>query len=99
MGLGGKSIQEDEAIVTETETREPLKRTIIKKQNSASHRRGLTILLDAKSEDYFVTSDNFIGFKILVHDPRAYPQVDGRALVVGPGREFFMTVSASHTKG
>ena len=32
--------------------------------NSASYRRGLTVLLDTKSDDYFVTSDDFIGFKV-----------------------------------
>ena len=31
---------------------------------SASHLLGLTVLLDAKSESYFVTPEDYIGFKV-----------------------------------
>ncbi|CAB4058795.1 ASICN [Lepeophtheirus salmonis] len=72
---------------------------LINRQNSASPERGLSILLDSKSKDYFVSSDNFIGFKILVHDPQSYPEVKGRSLIIGPGKESFMTIAASHTEG
>ena len=36
----------------------------LRRLNSASYRRGLSILLNTKSEEYFVTSDDFIGFKV-----------------------------------
>lgn len=38
----------------------------IRKLNSANYRRGLTILLDSRSDEYFVTSDDFIGFKVKI---------------------------------
>ena len=38
-------------------------------------------------------------FKVLVHRPEAYPEVEGNAIAVGAGREFFVSVSASHTEG
>jgi hypothetical protein len=50
------------------------KRTQIRRLNSANYNRGLTILLDAKSEEYFVTADDFVGFKLLIHGPEAYPE-------------------------
>ncbi len=75
------------------------RRTEIRRLNSANYQRGLTVLLDAKSDDYFVTADDFIGFKMLVHGPEAYPEVEGNALAVGTGREIFISVSASHTEG
>ena len=56
-------------------------------------------MLDSKSDDYFVTADDFVGFKVLVHRPEAYPEVEGNAIAVGAGREFFVSVSASHTEG
>ena len=36
---------------------------------------------------------------MLVHRPEAYPEVEGNAIAVGAGREFFVSVSASHTEG
>ena len=73
--------------------------TQIRRLNSANYKRGLTLLLDSKSDDYFVTADDFVGFKVLVHRPEAYPEVEGNAIAVGAGREFFVSVSASHTEG
>ena len=40
--------------------------TRIRRLNSASYQRGLTMLLDAKSDEYFVTSDEFVGFKVKI---------------------------------
>ena len=36
----------------------------LRRLNSASYRRGLSVLLNTKSDDYFVTSDDFVGFKV-----------------------------------
>ena len=36
----------------------------IRRLNSANFRRGLTVLLDANSQEYFVTSEDFVGFKV-----------------------------------
>ena len=38
--------------------------TQIRRLNSANYKRGLTLLLDSKSDDYFVTADDFVGFKV-----------------------------------
>ena len=102
--------------------------TSVRRLNSASYHRGLTVLLDSNADQYFVTPDEFVGFKVmrnngsshpdnnnnnnkqllphpcfffqvLVHNPRAYPEVEGNALAVGPGKETFISVTASHTDG
>ena len=36
----------------------------IKRLNSANYQRGLTILVDSKPDEYVVSSDNFVGFKV-----------------------------------
>ena len=37
----------------------------LKRSNSASYLLGLSVLLDAKSENYFVAPENYVGFKVL----------------------------------
>ena len=36
---------------------------------------------------------------MLVHNPQAYPEMNGKAVVIEPGKENFVSVSASHTEG
>ncbi len=46
-----------------------------------------------------MTSDNFVGFKVLIHHPGAYPEVEGHSIAVGAAGEYFVAVTASHTEG
>ena len=54
-------------------------------------------MIDVKPDDYFITSDDFEGFKLLVHDPSAYPELQSKALAIGSGEEVFVTTKAAHT--
>ena len=36
---------------------------------------------------------------MLVHNPQAYPEMSGKAIVIEPGKENFVSVSASYTEG
>ena len=38
--------------------------TNVRRINSANHHRGLSLLLNISSEDYFITTDDFIGLKV-----------------------------------
>ena len=57
------------------------------------------MLLDSRAEEYFIPSDEFVGFKVLVHNPRAYPEVEGNAIAIGRGKEYFISIEALHTDG
>ena len=37
--------------------------------------------------------------KVLVHNPQAYPEMNGKSVVIESNKENFISVSASHTKG
>ena len=54
-------------IIKDDKSRQPDKKSKIRRLNSASYQRGLTMLLDSKSDEYFVTADEFVGFKVFVH--------------------------------
>ena len=41
----------------------------LERTNSASHLLGLSVLMDAKSDKYFVAPENYVGFKVLVRRP------------------------------
>ena len=36
----------------------------LKRSNSASYLLGLSVLLDAKADNYFVSPENYVGFKV-----------------------------------
>ena len=61
----GEMVVTNQINVTEgsklTESSPRLERT-----NSASHLLGLSVLMDAKSDKYFVAPENYVGFKVLV---------------------------------
>ena len=65
----------------------PIK-TDVRRVNNANHQRGLTLLLNVSSSEYFITSDNFAGLKLLVHDPAAYPELQSKALAIGNAHFF-----------
>ena len=74
-----------------------LGKTNVRRVNHANYHRGLSVLIDVKPDDYFITSDDFEGFKLLVHDPSAYPELQSKALAIGSGEEVFVTTKAAHT--
>ena len=53
--------------VTEGERLEELGSSRLERTNSASHLLGLSVLMDAKSSQYFVAPENYVGFKVRGH--------------------------------
>jgi len=72
-------------------------KTNVRRVNHANYHRGLSLLVDIRSDDYFITTDDFEGVKLLVHDPSAYPELQSKALAIGSGQEVFVTTNAAHT--
>lgn len=72
-------------------------KTNVRRVNNANQHRGLSVLVDIQPEDYFITTDDYIGLKLLVHDPSAYPEVQSKALAIGSSQEVFVTTTAAHT--
>ena len=68
------------------------------KINSANTQLGLTILLDPDILNYWVSENNFVGFRVLVHHPYEYPEVRGRGFAISKGKEAFLGVSAQVTE-
>ena len=46
-----------------------------------------------------VAKFSFYFAKVLVHNPQAYPEMNGKSVVIESNKENFISVSASHTKG
>ena len=46
-----------------------------------------------------VVKFSFYFAKVLVHNPQAYPEMNGKSVVIESNKENFISVSASHTKG
>ena len=53
-------------------------KTNVRRVNNANHNRGLSLLIENKPEDYFITNNDYIGVKLLVHDPSAYPELQSK---------------------
>ena len=68
------------------------------KINSANTQFGLTVLLDPDKSDYFMTENNFVGFRVLVHNPYEYADVKGKGFAIGRGKEAFLAVTAQVTE-
>ena len=68
------------------------------KINSANTQLGLTVLLDPDKSDYIIKENNFVGFKVLVHNPYDYADVKGKGFAVGTRKEAFLAVSAQITE-
>ena len=68
------------------------------KINSANTQLGLRILLNPDIENYLVSENNFVGFRVLVHNPYEYPEVRGKGFAIGKGKEAFLAVSAQVTE-
>ena len=68
------------------------------KISSANTQLGLTILLDPDIDNYQVSENNFVGYRVLVHNPYEYPEVRGKGFAVDKGKEAFLAVSAQVTE-
>lgn len=89
---------EDSSIeMNEVNNQSLLPKTNVRRVNNANHNRGLSLLVDIRPDDYFITTDDYIGLKLLVHDPSAYPEVQSKALAIGSSQEVFVTTNAAHT--
>lgn len=55
---------------------------------------GLTVMLFANKNKYFLTSAFYEGFKLLVHHPEDFAEVREKGFVVGPGQEMFVSLGA-----
>ena len=76
----------------EDEEKETLKRT-----NSANSKLGLTILLNSGWSNYrkpWAVKNDYVGWKILAHNPLVYPEVRGKGLSVNAGNEAFISIKA-----
>ena len=78
-----------------TEEKETLKRT-----NSAIKQLGLTILLNPGWYNYhkpLAVKNDFVGWKILAHNPHKYPEVAGKGFSINAGTEAFISLTAQVT--
>ena len=70
----------------------------LERTNSASHLLGLSVLMDAKSNKYFVAPENYVGFKVMAHNPTTFPEVSSKGSIIDTGKEAFIAVSAEYTE-
>ena len=70
----------------------------LKRSNSASYLLGLSVLLDAKSDNYYVSPENYVGFKVMAHHPTTFPEVGSKGTILDGGKEAFFGVSALYTE-
>ena len=59
-----ENLETEIEIADEVKTEESLSK--LRRTNSASYLLGLTVLLDAKSDNYYVAPENYVGFKALL---------------------------------
>ena len=45
-----------------------------------------------------MTENNFVGFRVLVHNPYEYADVKGKGFAIGRGKEAFLAVTAQVTE-
>ena len=58
--------------------------TSVRRLNSASYHRGLTVLLDSNADQYFVTPDEFVGFKVIRNSGSSHPDNNNKQLLPHP---------------
>ena len=58
---------EDTTVANQTKVTEGLSSSRLERTNSASHLLGLSVLMDAKSSQYFVAPEDYVGFKVRGH--------------------------------
>lgn len=70
-----------------------LKTKINDKVSIAGWKNGLTVVLDSKIEDFAVPYSRSNGFKVLVHAPADYAQVEELGFNISPGFETFAGIA------
>lgn len=58
---------------------------------------GLSVTLDVESDNYYCSSSNSIGFKILLHNPVEKPELREIGLLLSAGRETKVRITAEKT--
>ncbi|XP_053949284.1 pickpocket protein 28-like [Anastrepha ludens] len=56
--------------------------------------QGLSLILDVERDEYYCSSSNGIGFKILLHNPLEAPNMREIGLLLAPGRETKINIHA-----
>ncbi|XP_054087733.1 pickpocket protein 28-like [Zeugodacus cucurbitae] len=59
---------------------------------------GLSITLDVEAEYYYCSSENSVGFKMLLHNPLEVPNMREIGLLLAPGRETKVRIKAVKTE-
>lgn len=54
---------------------------------------GLSIVLDVNIDDYYCSSTNSAGFKVLLHNPVETPKISEFGFVIAPGLETRVVVT------
>ncbi|XP_043229967.1 sodium channel protein Nach-like [Amphibalanus amphitrite] len=65
--------------------------------SGAGDTNGLTVMIDARRYEYFMSNFLSVGFKLLVHGSHDEPEVGERGMAVPPGQEIFVAVGAEQT--
>lgn len=63
---------------------------------SGSH-LGLYVILNADVRDYYCSSTNSAGFKILLHNPTETPRISDYGLLISPGRQTRVVITPKIT--
>uniref|UniRef100_A0A1A9UHP7 Pickpocket protein 28 n=1 Tax=Glossina austeni TaxID=7395 RepID=A0A1A9UHP7_GLOAU len=53
---------------------------------------GLTVILNASSDEYYCSKTNSAGFKFLVHNPANLPKISNYGVLLAAGREAFIPI-------
>ena len=71
----------------------------MRRSNSASAQLGLTVLLKTSKRSYQRNAvDDYYGFRVLVHNPYDFPEVEGKGFAIGAGNVAYIAVGAQHTE-
>lgn len=58
---------------------------------------GLYLVLNANASDYFCSSTNSVGFKVLLHNPTEMPRISYFGMLLHPGRETQIVITPKVT--
>ncbi|XP_043206837.1 pickpocket protein 28-like [Amphibalanus amphitrite] len=65
--------------------------------SGSGNKNGLTVMIDVKRYEYYLSHFLSVGFKILVHGTHDEPEVRQRGMAIPPGQEIFVAVTAEET--
>jgi len=63
--------------------------SLLKRVNNAGYKSGLTAVLDTNGNRFTGSVGRSNGFKVLVHNPREYAEVEDKGFAISPGFETF----------